>query len=349
MKRIAFALLFLSPPPPSPRSSAPRSPVVSPIPAAPSSQRPHRRRQHGHRVKDQQPNRKCRRLHRALPAAGQIHRHGHRSRLQKSTAMTASHCKTGDNVDEDSVLTVGSVDQEVHVTARHSAHRDATATSGQVLTAEEIEDLPRQRPFAARPSPSRVRRRRQAEELRRLRPALSTTPRPATSRSAAATRSPTSTSSTAFPTCRTPAAYPASAPYRTPCRRSASTSSNPTPLGDTSGGTVNLITKAGTNQLPRRAHRVQPVLRHQRSQRWFSQRIHAGHPPEPVRRLHWRPGLDPEDLQRHRQALLPLLLEGFKGSTPDPRPPPSPPSPSAPETSPRCSLWAPQSPARAAR
>ena len=49
---------------------------------------------------------------------------------------------TGQKVEEDITLSVGSETQEVRVTADAPLIETATATSGQVLTAQEVEDLP---------------------------------------------------------------------------------------------------------------------------------------------------------------------------------------------------------------
>ena len=49
---------------------------------------------------------------------------------------------TGSKVTEDITLTVGSATQEVRVTADAPLIETASATSGQVLTAQEVEDLP---------------------------------------------------------------------------------------------------------------------------------------------------------------------------------------------------------------
>ncbi len=48
----------------------------------------------------------------------------------------------GARVSEDAVLSVGSVAEEVHVSANNTLIETQSATAGQVLTAEEIEDLP---------------------------------------------------------------------------------------------------------------------------------------------------------------------------------------------------------------
>lgn len=50
--------------------------------------------------------------------------------------------QTGARVSEDAALSVGSVAEEVHVSANNTLIETQTATAGQVLTSEEIEDLP---------------------------------------------------------------------------------------------------------------------------------------------------------------------------------------------------------------
>ncbi|GGA76100.1 hypothetical protein GCM10011507_29370 [Edaphobacter acidisoli] len=228
--------------------------------------------------------------------------------------------QTGARVSEDAALSVGSVAEEVHVSADNTLIDTQSATAGQVLTSEEIEDLPdngrsplglakteygvvpkakdsvtQTRPFdnSATSDFSIGGGNSQSNEL-----LLNGVPNMQdSSRVAGFSPSLDSVQAVRVDVFESDASY-----------------------GDTSGGTVNLVTKAGTNQFHGTASEFNEFSGINAVQRWF---IPKGSTTPPTRQNQYGftlggPVWIPKVFNGRDKLFFFYAYERFIGSTPDP-------------------------------
>jgi len=227
--------------------------------------------------------------------------------------------KTGDKFDADTTLNVGSINEEVHVTADTPLIETNTATSGQVLTAEEVEDLPDngRSPLGLAKSMYGVVAK-QKNSVVQARPF---------DNSAASDYSLGGGNSQSneyllngVPNMTDSSRLPAFSPLQDSVREvRVDLFESDASVGDTSGGTVNLVTKAGTNSFHGAISEFNEFSAINAPTRWFSngskqlatrQNQYGGYIGGPV----WIP-----KVFNGRDKLFFLYsYEGFKGSTPNP-------------------------------
>ena len=226
---------------------------------------------------------------------------------------------TGDKVNADMVLTVGSVNQEVHVTADVPLIETATATSGQVLTAEEVEDLPDngRSPLGLAKSMYGVVAK-QKNSVVQARPF---------DNSAASDYSLGGGNSQSneyllngVPNMQDSSRVPAYSPLQDSVQEvRVDLFESDASVGDTSGGTVNLVTKNGTNTFHGALSEFNQFSAINAPTRWFSngskqlatrQNQYGGYIGGPV----WIPKI----FNGKDKLFFLYSYEGFKGSTPNP-------------------------------
>jgi hypothetical protein len=226
---------------------------------------------------------------------------------------------TGEKVEEDLTLTVGAATQEVRVTADAPLIETASATSGQVLTAQEIEDLPDNGR-----SPLGLAKSMEGVVAKQKNSVVQARPFDNSAASDYSLGGGNSQSNeyllNGVPNMQNSSRLPGYSPLQDSVQEvRVDLFESDASYGDTSGGTVNLVTKAGTNQFHGSVNEFNQFSAINAPVRWFSngskqlatrQNQYGGVFGGPV----WIPKV----FDGRNKLFFLYSFEGFKGSTPAP-------------------------------
>ncbi len=226
---------------------------------------------------------------------------------------------TGEKVEEDIKLAVGAATQEVRVTADAPLIETASATSGQVLTAQEIEDLPDNGR-----SPLGLAKSMEGVVAKQKNSVVQSRPFDNSAASDYSLGGGNSQSNeyllNGVPNMQNSSRLPGYSPLQDSVQEvRVDLFESDASYGDTSGGTVNLVTKAGTNQFHGSLDEFNQFSAINAPVRWFSngskqlatrQNQYGGVVSGPV----WIPKV----FNGRNRLFFLYSFEGFKGSTPAP-------------------------------
>ena len=226
---------------------------------------------------------------------------------------------TGQKVEEDITLSVGSETQEVRVTADAPLIETATATSGQVLTAQEVEDLPDNGR-----SPLGLAKSMEGVVAKQKNSVVQARPFDNSAASDYSLGGGNSQSNeyllNGVPNMQNSSRLPGYSPLQDSVQEvRVDLFESDASYGDTSGGTVNLVTKAGSNQFHGSVNEFNQFSAINAPTRWFAtaapqlatrQNQYGGVFSGPV----WIPKL----FNGRNKLFFLYSFEGFKGSTPSP-------------------------------
>jgi hypothetical protein len=226
---------------------------------------------------------------------------------------------TGEKVAEDIKLSVGSETQEVRVTADAPLIETTTATSGQVLTAQEVEDLPDNGR-----SPLGLAKSMEGVVAKQKNSVVQARPFDNSAASDYSLGGGNSQSNeyllNGVPNMQNSSRLPGYSPLQDSVQEvRVDLFESDASYGDTSGGTVNLVTKAGSNQFHGSVNEFNQFSAINAPVRWFSngskqlatrQNQYGGVFSGPV----WIPKV----FNGRNRLFFLYSFEGFKGSTPAP-------------------------------
>jgi hypothetical protein len=226
---------------------------------------------------------------------------------------------TGEKVEIDLTLAVGSQTQEVRVTADAPLVETASATSGQVLTSQEIEDLPDNGR-----SPLGLAKSMEGVVAKQKNSVVQSRPFDNSAASDYSLGGGNSQSNeyllNGVPNMQNSSRLPGYSPLQDSVQEvRVDLFESDASYGDTSGGTVNLVTKAGTNQFHGSVNEFNQFSAINAPVRWF-----ASAAPQLATRQNQYGGVIggpvwiPKVWDGRNKLFFLYSFEGFKGSTPAP-------------------------------
>lgn len=226
---------------------------------------------------------------------------------------------TGEKVEIDLTLAVGSQTQEVRVTADAPLIETASATSGQVLTSQEIEDLPDNGR-----SPLGLAKSMEGVVAKQKNSVVQSRPFDNSAASDYSLGGGNSQSNeyllNGVPNMQNSSRLPGYSPLQDSVQEvRVDLFESDASYGDTSGGTVNLVTKAGTNQFHGSVNEFNQFSAINAPVRWF-----ASTAPQLATRQNQYGGVIggpvwiPKVWDGRNKLFFLYSFEGFKGSTPAP-------------------------------
>ncbi|HEY4381921.1 MAG TPA: carboxypeptidase regulatory-like domain-containing protein [Acidobacteriaceae bacterium] len=227
---------------------------------------------------------------------------------------------TGQKVEEDIKLSVGSETQEVRITADAPLIETASATSGQVLTAQEVEDLPDNGR-----SPLGLAKSMEGVVAKQKNSVVQARPFDNSAASDYSLGGGNSQSNeyllNGVPNMQNSSRLPGYSPLQDSVQEvRVDLFESDASYGDTSGGTVNLVTKAGTNQFHGSVNEFNQFSAINAPVRWF---VAPGSKALATRQNQYGgvfsgPVWIPKVFNGRNKLFFLYSFEGFKGSTPAP-------------------------------